>query len=197
MIALLLLATLVAPTIQAPVNVTVFYESLCPDSIRFITQQLYPTWTQLTSEYLAVDFVPYGKAQQTVSAEGEWNFTCQHGPNECVGNIVQGQEVSRTGGQEVSKTGEQQMEFINCVMGSEDPSTGGEQVSRTGGQDSRRIVVQEDSRTGVQEDSRTGVQEDSRTGGYEDRRIVGQEDSKTGGQEVRRLVGQEVSRTVG
>nr|CAD7459196.1 unnamed protein product [Timema tahoe] len=159
MLALLLLTTLIAPSFQDQVNVTLFYESLCPYSIRFITQQLYPTWTELTSEYLAVDFVPYGNAQQTLSADGQWSFTCQHGPNECVGNIVQACALRTLRDQP-----DQQMEFINCVMDSEDPSTGGQEVSRTG-----------------QEVSGTGGHEASRTGGQEVSRTVGQEVRRTGG----------------
>ncbi|PNF32968.1 hypothetical protein B7P43_G16667 [Cryptotermes secundus] len=46
----------------AAVNLSLYYESLCPDSMNFIKFQLYPTWLLLTGEYLAVDFVPYGKA---------------------------------------------------------------------------------------------------------------------------------------
>nr|CAD7432270.1 unnamed protein product [Timema monikensis] len=64
--------------------------------------------------------------QQTLSADGQWNFTCQHGPNECVGNIVQACAL-RT----LREQPEQQMEFINCVMGSEDPSTGGQECGRS------------------------------------------------------------------
>jgi len=40
-------------------KLTVYYESLCPDSIRFITKQLYPTYQKLAFD---VEFVPYGKA---------------------------------------------------------------------------------------------------------------------------------------
>jgi hypothetical protein len=40
----------------------VYYESLCPDSMWFVKFQLYPTWLLLTGQYLAIDFVPYGKA---------------------------------------------------------------------------------------------------------------------------------------
>lgn len=39
----------------------VYYESLCPDSIRFITTQLYPTYREL-GLYIDVEFVPYGNA---------------------------------------------------------------------------------------------------------------------------------------
>ena len=84
---------------------SVYYESLCPDSIRFVTQQLYPNWLHFGPEILTVDLNPFGKAnvsiecpymcclhvavlQFSVSGSG-WDFTCQHGPDECRGNKVQ------------------------------------------------------------------------------------------------------------
>lgn len=45
------------------VHLKVYYESLCPDSVRFIRNQLLPTWNSLGSQYLEVDFLPFGKAQ--------------------------------------------------------------------------------------------------------------------------------------
>lgn len=47
--------------------VQVMYESLCPDSIRFIKDQLTPAYEALGSQRMVVEFVPYGKA--TVKAE--------------------------------------------------------------------------------------------------------------------------------
>ena len=47
---------------EEKVNITVYYESLCPDSIEFITGQLYPTYQSL-EKYLNVEFVPFGNAE--------------------------------------------------------------------------------------------------------------------------------------
>lgn len=44
------------------VMMQVMYESLCPDSIRFVKDQLTPAYETLGSQRLAVEFVPYGKA---------------------------------------------------------------------------------------------------------------------------------------
>lgn len=52
------------------VHVTVYYETLCPDSQRFITQQLYPAWKDL-KDHLVLEFVPFGKASVSV-----FNFHC-------------------------------------------------------------------------------------------------------------------------
>lgn len=43
------------------VKVSVYYESLCSDSIRFIVQQVYPTFEQLR-KFISLDLVPFGKA---------------------------------------------------------------------------------------------------------------------------------------
>lgn len=43
------------------VNVDVYYESLCGDSMRFITSQLVPSYPDL-KQHLHVTFIPYGKA---------------------------------------------------------------------------------------------------------------------------------------
>lgn len=46
---------------NAAIDVGVYYESLCPDSIRWIKQQLLPQYDVL-KDYIRVTFVPYGKA---------------------------------------------------------------------------------------------------------------------------------------
>lgn len=46
------------------ISIQVYYESLCPDSINFITQQLYPTYQKL-GKYLTIEFKPFGNAEVT------------------------------------------------------------------------------------------------------------------------------------
>ncbi|XP_067134316.1 gamma-interferon-inducible lysosomal thiol reductase-like [Centruroides vittatus] len=71
-----------------PVLVSVYYETLCPDSKRFILDQLWPTY-QAVSDIIDVDLIPYGKAYETELNNGTYLFHCQHGPDECYGNIIQ------------------------------------------------------------------------------------------------------------
>lgn len=47
--------------LQLPVSV--FYEALCPDSIKFFKEQLLPTYKAL-GKYINLNFVPFGKARQ-------------------------------------------------------------------------------------------------------------------------------------
>ena len=36
-----------------------------------------------------ISIYPYGNANEREGANGEWTFTCQHGENECKGNLVE------------------------------------------------------------------------------------------------------------
>jgi len=66
----------------------VYYESLCPDSARFINTQLSTAYTQVR-DILNITFVPFGKANYTKNDESNlWTFTCQHGDEECYGNLL-------------------------------------------------------------------------------------------------------------
>jgi interferon gamma-inducible protein 30 len=43
-----------------------------------------------------LEMVPYGNAKEDQRANGIWNFTCQHGPLECVGNLHEACMISLT-----------------------------------------------------------------------------------------------------
>jgi len=94
---------------ETKVTIGVYYESLCPDSRNFITKQLYPTYQKL-GQNLDVEFRPFGKASFIANPEGGFNFTCQHGPKECEGNLYQACLLSKTG------DADKRMEFVNCFM---------------------------------------------------------------------------------
>ncbi|KAL3272566.1 hypothetical protein HHI36_014036 [Cryptolaemus montrouzieri] len=97
------------------VRVSIYYECLCPDSINFINNQLYPNYQNLKDK-ITVDFVPYGKASQTKSSEGSWTFRCQHGPDECRGNKYQACALDQKRGQD------NDVKLVNCIMALADPS---------------------------------------------------------------------------
>ncbi|CAH1773968.1 unnamed protein product [Owenia fusiformis] len=70
-----------------PVNVTLYYESLCPGCRAFITQQLFPAFNKIR-KIMNVTLIPYGNAHEKQSGD-KWVFTCQHGVEECIGNIIE------------------------------------------------------------------------------------------------------------
>ncbi|KAK6167363.1 hypothetical protein SNE40_021410 [Patella caerulea] len=80
--------SLAADSVAAPkVKVDLYYESLCPYCRRFIINQLWPAY-QKVKEILSITLVPYGNASEK-KANGSYTFRCQHGANECYGNVIE------------------------------------------------------------------------------------------------------------
>jgi len=93
------------PATVPDVRVDVFYEVLCPYSQQFFSDGLGPVWneTELRSR-IDLRLYPYGNAQTqpaTQVSEGfhfwhqelyqpgfDYVFNCQHGPDECFGNMI-------------------------------------------------------------------------------------------------------------
>ena len=60
------------PISYPPVNVDVYFESLCPDSEKFIKEQLFPTYKKFASQdILNITLVPYGNAE----VKFYWQYT--------------------------------------------------------------------------------------------------------------------------
>ncbi|XP_066905585.1 GILT-like protein 1 isoform X2 [Halyomorpha halys] len=74
------------------VPITVYYESLCSDTIKFFLQKLIPTYGQTNYDFANLlsnmELVPYGKVK-VIDAE-LYQYSCQHGPSECLGNKLNG-----------------------------------------------------------------------------------------------------------
>ncbi|KAM7361948.1 GILT-like protein 1 [Cochliomyia hominivorax] len=87
-------------------KVLVLYESLCPDSIRFMGRQLGPSYEEL-KDYIDISLVPFGKSQ---SKNNGGQFFCQHGPRECLGNRQQSCVLQQTKDQLT------QVKFAVCQM---------------------------------------------------------------------------------
>ena len=69
------------------VNFTLYYESLCGGCRDFIKTQYYPAF-KLIGSIMNPHLVPYGNAYETQQG-GVWVYTCQHGEEECIGNLIE------------------------------------------------------------------------------------------------------------
>ncbi|XP_055904291.1 GILT-like protein 1 [Eupeodes corollae] len=92
--------------VEEKINVLVMYESLCPDSVRFMTNQLGPNYDSL-KDVINVNLVPFGKSE---SVNNGAQFFCQHGPAECEGNRMQSCVLDQTSNQDA------QVKFAVCQM---------------------------------------------------------------------------------
>ncbi|XP_053382710.1 gamma-interferon-inducible lysosomal thiol reductase-like [Mercenaria mercenaria] len=75
-------------TPASPVNLALYFESECNACKTFIAEQLYKTWKELGSDILNITIVPYGNAKEK-KWFGKWEYTCQHGQDECAGNLIE------------------------------------------------------------------------------------------------------------
>ena len=70
------------------VNFTLYYETLCPDCREFVSTQLWSAF-QSVGSIMNLTLVPYGNAKETYRQETKlWQFSCQHGSEECWGNLL-------------------------------------------------------------------------------------------------------------
>ncbi|XP_013417145.1 gamma-interferon-inducible lysosomal thiol reductase [Lingula anatina] len=99
-------------TANVPVNFTLYYESLCPDCKNFFKQQLYKAFKSVGS-IMNLTLIPYGNAREQKIGD-QWVFDCQHGKQECIGNVIETCAISILGNISVY------MPFIYCIEHSSD-----------------------------------------------------------------------------
>ncbi|XP_076231238.1 uncharacterized protein LOC143177261 [Calliopsis andreniformis] len=107
---------------KSTVDVGLYYESLCGDSIRWIKEVLKPSYDSI-KDYVNINFVPYGKATQTRDPQtGLWVFSCQHGSAECDGNIAQACAIHVIKNEESAEKVQQlTVSLVICAMTSRYP----------------------------------------------------------------------------
>ncbi|KAG0728462.1 Gamma-interferon-inducible lysosomal thiol reductase [Chionoecetes opilio] len=114
-----------------PVKVDLYYETLCPYSIEFVIEQLYPTWT-LLKDIMEVEMFPFGSANYKADGEG-WRFRCQHGDDECHGNMIHACAKDQL------KDINLEMDFINCLLSADHPPKAGAKCAGEVGADWKPI----------------------------------------------------------
>ncbi|KAM9322466.1 gamma-interferon-inducible lysosomal thiol reductase [Pholidichthys leucotaenia] len=70
-----------------PVQVALYYESLCSGCRAYLSTMLLPTYVML-KDIMSLTLVPYGNAQERKDGD-KYIFTCQHGEEECLGNMIE------------------------------------------------------------------------------------------------------------
>lgn len=129
---------------DSKVKVSVYYETLCPDSIAFVRYQLFPTF-QAVPEILNIELVPFGKATYTVKGDGNVTFRCQHGPRECSGNMMQICAIDHLGYNQSAT-----VPFVNCLKQQRRPDTAGPKCAEQFGIDYAPIRTCTESTKGQQ-----------------------------------------------
>ncbi|KAI1290096.1 Gamma-interferon-inducible lysosomal thiol reductase [Halotydeus destructor] len=105
------------------VKVSVYYETLCPDSIAFIKNQLTPTYNDI-GEIMDIELVPYGKAAYEERDDGSVIFRCQHGSRECYGNTVQACAIKQ-----LNNSIELILPFVHCMETQRFPDRAGQKCA--------------------------------------------------------------------
>ncbi|KAK7086828.1 oxidoreductase activity protein [Halocaridina rubra] len=103
---------------EAPtVKVHLFYDCMCKYCKDFVNDQLYPTWTEIR-DIMDVEMFPFGNIKYS-SNGGTWEFTCQHGSDECQCNTI------HACAKDYFKDITLEMDFVNCLLGSNYPPNAG------------------------------------------------------------------------
>ena len=78
------------------VTIDLYMESECPGCMAFVNGELKRALATKDFQKIAkIQVFPYGNAHQSQNADGTWSFTCQHGPTECYGNLLEVCAMSR------------------------------------------------------------------------------------------------------
>ncbi|EGR33474.1 hypothetical protein IMG5_051520, partial [Ichthyophthirius multifiliis] len=110
MLKILFLSLLIIQSFQfkeddQKVKVELYFESLCPGCREFINSQIQITLnTKDLLKILDIELVPYGNAKK----DSQGNITCQHGENECYGNLIENCVLSKL---EYPKN----IKFVYCI----------------------------------------------------------------------------------
>lgn len=91
---------------DGPIELGVYFESLCPDSRRFFVNQLVPTFKQI-GKIIKPTLIPFGHARVL----GNNKMVCQHGARECEGNRLMACIIAR------ESDSLSVIETIGCIIG--------------------------------------------------------------------------------
>ncbi|XP_060865695.1 GILT-like protein 1 [Metopolophium dirhodum] len=90
------------------VEIEVYYEALCGDSVQFVSNQLLPTFNKL-SKFINVTFIPFAQGNISTNTDNSLNLTCRRS-GECDADKVHACGIHKI------KDSEQLIKFVNCSL---------------------------------------------------------------------------------
>lgn len=103
-------ATTSTPSSGSKPIVNVFYENLCPDSVKFISDFYKLFVASKLNESMIVKMNPYGNSNTTTTANGSHVFSCEHGYTECYKNMIHGCVIKNEANNAAV------LKFVNCSL---------------------------------------------------------------------------------
>lgn len=116
------------------VKLEVFYDSLCPYSIRFIRNQLSPTINSF-EKMIDLILVPSGNGKIITYENGTMMFKCAHGINECLGNKLHSCAIAK-----LNVSMDVLVSFIGCTLARRTPHKNGEKCAQRMGLEFREVA---------------------------------------------------------
>jgi len=82
---------------SAKVKIDIYFESQCPDCQGMIKNSIEPSmYKDGFFDMVDLNYYPYGNAQTTTYNNGTHYVRCQHGVNECLGNVYENCVLAHT-----------------------------------------------------------------------------------------------------
>ncbi|XP_026811836.1 GILT-like protein 1 [Rhopalosiphum maidis] len=91
------------------INIEVYYEALCKDSVEFVSKQLLPVYNKL-NKFINVTFIPFAQGNITLNTtDNTYNLTCRR-DGECAADKVHACGINKI------KDSEKLIKFVNCSL---------------------------------------------------------------------------------
>jgi len=91
------------------INIEVYYEALCKDSVDFVSKQLLPVYNKL-NKFINVTFIPFAQGNITQNPTDKiYNLTCRR-DGECAADKIHACGINKI------KDSEKLIKFVNCSL---------------------------------------------------------------------------------
>jgi len=95
-------------------RMSIYYESICPDSRRFMLQQVIPLFDKF-DQFVDLELIAFGNANVSYpNFDNKPYFQCQHGPDECYGNKAHSCVI------ELTRNTRSTLQYIKCMFEPDD-----------------------------------------------------------------------------